>query len=411
MQLSGLIEKLQSLFSPSLLISSVTPLICFIIFNAALMGWYLPEVNGWVQAVFPVDGVQKTLWAVLFFMGILIAAYGLSSVGLPLREILEGRYLGLPLERRLRAVETARFAKLMRDLNQAAENVRQFREGSDGWDEQLREARSKGNMLSECNYPDKSPARIKIQEIAAHKANEEVVAADDLVAAVNEIKVKLEANSTNIESGKAGEVDSIRLDGDHVLLRELIEYARTRAENQYISLINEREFNFSIYSIKPTPLGNIAESVRGYAQSRYAMNLEFFWTPLQKVLQTDSAFFKTVQDAKTQLDFAVSMFWLTAVSTVLWCILLPLLIHTYLPFLAVATFGPLITRFWYFIAVQNYRSFADMLRSSIDLFRFELLKSFKISLPSDVESERLVWDKLKRKLSFGEDVLLSYDHN
>lgn len=412
MQLSGLIEKLQSLFSPGLLISSVTPLICFIIFNGALLGCYFPEVNDWIQAVFPADGIQKAVWVVLFLIAILLAAYGFSSVGLPLREILEGRYLGPLLERRLKTAEQARFSKLIDAIGRASFNVWQIRNKSNEWEEYLLEARIKGDSTNNCDYPQAGPIQVKLAKISEHNAKGEVVDAKEIADAVDALIAALQANSTKVRN-KANFLDEHcrKLDRDHCLLLELIKYACAQAENQYISLINEREFNFSIYSIKPTSLGNIAESVRGYAQSRYAMNLEFFWTPLQKVLQTDIAFYKTVQDAKTQLDFAVSMFWLTAVSTVLWCIALPFLVRTYLPFLAVATLGPLLIRFWYFIAVQNYRSFAEILRSSIDLFRFALLKSFKISPPSDVESERLVWDNLRRKLSFGEEVLLSYDHN
>ncbi len=190
---------------------------------------------------------------------------------------------------------------------------------------------------------------------------------------------------------------------------ELLEYESKRVEGEYIDIFNDREFNFSRFTLAPTQMGNIAESVRGYTQSRYSMNLDFLWTRFQKVLQGDAAFYQTLQDAKTQLDFAVSMFWLTAASWAIWVVALPFLSHTWLPLISVAVAGPLLVRVWYMIAVQNYRSFADLLRSAVDLFRFALLAEFKIPLPTDVTAERAIWGSLNRKLAYGEEVFISYN--
>lgn len=102
------------------------------------------------------------------------------------------------------------------------------------------------------------------------------------------------------------------------------------------------------------------------------------------------------------------MFWLTVASTAWWVVVLPFVTRGWMPVLIAGIGGPLLARSCYSIAVQNYRSFADLLRSSIDLFRFELLKTFKVPLPQDIEAERLLWDQLKRRLSYGEDVLICY---
>ena len=218
----------------------------------------------------------------------------------------------------------------------------------------------------------------------------------------------LRANSRANRATPEGSEAEQRLDRDFVRLGELFTYAAERLEDEYIRLFNEKEFNFSRYHVSPTQMGNIADSVRSYAQLRYRMNLDFFWSRFQQVLQGQRDFYQTLLDAKTQLDFAVSFFWLTVASTVIWFILLPILAHSIYPFVAVAVLGPLLARGWYLVAVQNYRSFADLMRSSVDLFRVSLIDALNIPKPADSAAERELWDKLNHRYCYGEDVLISY---
>jgi hypothetical protein len=405
MQLNGLLEKLQALFSPAFLISSLTPVICFIIVNGTILGRFFPPVNAWLQNVFLLDSVPKTIFATVSIIIVLIAAYVFSTFNLILRETLQGKYLPRRIAEQLKQRETKRFDKLEKQLTRVKQITWGLRISSGPWKEELRQARDEGAKHRQCNYSVSTPPGPKIREFQDLRSKGAVIEDNELKGAVTLLKHVLSEQSAELPAHE----DSQRLDRDHEVLVALIDYAGRRVEDEYIRLYNEREFNFSLSTIAATRLGNIAESVRGYAQSRYAMNLDFFWMSFQKVLQNETAFYKTIQDAKTQLDFMVSMFWLTVASTAFWMLVLPLVARGWLPLLGAAVVGPFLARSWYLIAVQNYRSFADLLRSSIDLFRFELLKTFKISLPLDVEAERLIWDQLKRRLSYGEEVLICYN--
>jgi hypothetical protein len=81
-----------------------------------------------------------------------------------------------------------------------------------------------------------------------------------------------------------------------------------------------------------------------------------------------------------------------------------------LAFLFVALAGPLIAYAWYRAGVAQYRTFADVLRTSIDLFRFDLLNDLHIALPGDVPEEQALWDTLHRIHSFYEPQPLNYQH-
>ena len=440
MDLSGLLEKLKSLFTPSFLISSVTPLFCFILFNGAIFGQYNHTVRKWVSDYYVSSAGSKTVTAAIISIVLLVIAYVFSTLNLFLLEILQGQHLPKWLEYRLRTGENARLDAVTQrwkqirgvrrnltarvkvkvepakaDPEPAKPNVEQVKPDSvpdqyivlpvsDNWIETLHKSYKEGNEIKTCRYPSKHAAHQSLQGLLQMRDKGAVITADDLKNSVDQLSRELATNSATLPDN----ADSIRLDRDAGLLEALIAYALGKSEDKYIRQFNEKEFDFSRYTVAPTRMGNVAESVRSYALSRYGMNLDFFWPRLQKVLQNKSGFYQTLQDAKTQLDFIVSLFWLTLVSTALWLALLPFLSRTWLPLISVWMFGPLIAIMWYRMAVQNYRSFAGLLRSCIDLFRFELLTDLKIPLPQDSQVEQQTWDRLNHWISYGEKALVGY---
>jgi hypothetical protein len=407
-QLSSLLEKLTGLFTPAFLISSVTPLFCFILVNAAILGQFNHTVSAWVQSYFLLGIAPKTVIAAIVSITLLVIAYVFSTLNLSLRQILEGEYLPTSVASRLRDSETARLNALLKEFRGFQKTRWQLSRQWRSWLEELQEARGKGIALNTCNYPENSDVHASLANLEEMRWRGDLITAETVQNQVDLLKNSLTTNSAELRDSQ----DSRRLDRDHRLIVDLIGYARQRAEEDNIELFNKREFNFSRFKVAPTRMGNIAESINSYAQSRYGMNLVFFWARLQKVLQGKSEFYKTLQDAKTQLDFAVSLFWLTVGSTVLWLFVLPFVSRTWLPLIGVWAVGPVLARIWYLLAIQNYRSFADLVRSSLDLFRFEVLTQLKIPLPPDSDAEPRLWDNLNRRFGYNEEnVLIAYKHD
>lgn len=406
MPFSGLLEKLKGLFTPAFLIASATPLFCFILLNFLILSQCGDLAGDWVGKFLLADTAPKTAVGALIVLSFFVAAYVFSTLSQPLREMLEGEHLPKPLANRLLQSELARLASQEQDFSTARINRRQIRLRKELWLKALANARKQGSGMPKCDYPDEASSHKKIENLESKRWRTDRLATGELEESVTALVADLALNHTNL--GDAQHEDASRLDRAHRRLVELITYAEQRAEADYIRLFNEKEFNFSRFTVRPTRVGNIAESVRSYAESRYGMNLDFCWTRLQKVLQAEKAFYDTLQDAKTQVDFLVSMFWLTAGSAAFWLVVLPVIGRSWLLFAAVWLLGPVLVRLIYLMAAQNYRSFADLLRSSIDLFRFKLLGEFHAPLPEDTVSEQRLWDSINRKLCYGETVLLAY---
>ena len=64
---------------------------------------------------------------------------------------------------------------------------------------------------------------------------------------------------------------------------------------------------------------------------------------------------------------------------------------------------------WYRAAAEQYRSFADVAMTSFDTFRLDLLRYMHLKLPTDVESERWIWENFDKLATFGEDRNFQYE--
>jgi hypothetical protein len=56
--------------------------------------------------------------------------------------------------------------------------------------------------------------------------------------------------------------------------------------------------------------------------------------------------------------------------------------------------------------------FTELVRSSVDLYRFPLLQALHVALPGGIREERAIWNALQRLSTFGEEAVdLSYQHD
>jgi hypothetical protein len=192
------------------------------------------------------------------------------------------------------------------------------------------------------------------------------------------------------------------------ILYELFQYAQDRSWDKASSLFSERQFNFPSSALAPTAMGNVAGSVRSYALSRYSLNLDTFWTRLQKVMQPDP-FYTVLQDAKVQLDFMVAVFWLGLVTAVIWIPVLALTSGNLSLFLFVAFAGWFGVSSSYGLALRNYQVFADLMRTGVDLFRLPLLKELRAPEPTGSTHEALLWQAVEERMGFGAPFNLTYE--
>src|SRR5436305_6574124 len=151
MQLSGLLEKLKGLFTPAFLISTLTPLFCFIFVNVAIMAQFNTDVSVWLHDWVKLDATPKTIVSATIMLAVIIIGYLFSTLNLSLRQTLEGDNLPGWLRARLNRAETARFDGLLKELADVAEVRRQLKLNGQSWMTELQQARAKGKKETEVN--------------------------------------------------------------------------------------------------------------------------------------------------------------------------------------------------------------------------------------------------------------------
>src|SRR5262249_35065041 len=157
-------------------------------------------------------------------------------------------------------------------------------------------------------YPPNDPTTLLVARLAQLKQRGRSIPYDELADAVRDLGAALRVNQMRL-----ADEASRRLDQDQATVHELIDYTDRHLRREVIDCFNKRQLSYGDDAVAPTAMGNVAESIRNHAWSRYELNLDVFWPRLQKVMQADSGFYTVLTDAKIQLDFFVSAFWLTVI--------------------------------------------------------------------------------------------------
>jgi hypothetical protein len=275
----------------------------------------------------------------------------------------------------------------------------------ENWELRLSEARAIGTShhRGQNTFAKNSQAVRLVIKLERLRRHNKPIYYGDLAEAVTAMETALAGHDADHPEKRTLEMTRARL-------QQIIDYATDHAYSEDIRLTNKLQFNFGSQRPAPTRMGNVANTIQSYAEGRYNLNFEIFWSRMQRAIQKDKDFSPVLQQAKTQLDFLISCTVLTAIWSFLWIVNSLLLGTGRLSFLLAAAVGPLIAYMWYRAAVAQYQTFADVLRTSVDLFRFDLLKDLHIALPDDLVEEQALWDNLHRIHAYYEPQPLHYQH-
>jgi hypothetical protein len=392
--LSTLLNTLQSglLGSRTYFFGSFLPLALFFLASLSIGATTFPRLHALLGALVTERPGSAAAGSLLT---LLVSAYVLSAVNTSLRRLLEGEFRFFP-------PPPLRSELLRRELKVAAEARRNFERHQrsyfelvrPGWVEQLREARKQGaSKPPPAEIP--GPILAAVEALEKRKARFETLTLADLGAVLSDLKTRLESSSAN---DKASAV-SRRLNSLHIRVVDLVDYAARRLQNARLAAY--KSFAAFPDSIAPTRLGNIAGTLRSYASSRYGLPLDLLWTRFQRVVQDDEKLNGTLQDAKVQLDFLVSLAWLAGLFVVAWSVALAIYSRALGTYLLLALAGPFLVYLLYWLACQAYLTFAEVVRSAVDLRRFDLLAALRIPPPAYPDQEREVWGRVGAWLGHG----------
>jgi len=430
--LTSLQTSLGQIFSKPFAMGSLLPLLLFLGSCLGLASKLGGAAGRWAASVNPLLGTSAnvataagslTVWA-LAFMGVAVLWSGMSSF---LLELLEGKHLGF-LARILYAAQMQQIAEIDGKIQEYRRNLRELEQPQAGaaapqaahfaLKSQLRAARNTGQALQNTTFPRHWWARL--YAVARNKPGARDLARvrwrrrTGRVNTLATLTPAVTALSTALRSGT-----SKPLEYAHVEMVQAIDDSRERLRFEVQRLMNLRQFTYPTVSnanrgetaltvAAPTRLGNLTRTMRSYALDRYGMELDIFWTRLQRVLQKDQAFYSTLSDAKSQVDFLVSLSWLAMVFAVFWSFYCLLVQPAPLEFLLVTAVGPIVARLLYLTTCQNYLVFADLMRSSVDQFRFDLLDNLHMRHPPGNREEVQLWRLLGGWMGYGNDVDVTF---
>lgn len=391
--LGTLLDKLESLFSKTFVVGTI-PLLTFLLLNGAMLYLVSATFQNWIKIYFALDAAHIAVLSFALLMSLVVLSYVFSTLTTGLREVLEGKHLNTFIANCLSQQYRANLSELEQKLTAARRSLRKIRLKRQSWQTQMANARAAGTTATVCTYTIRSQLTSLLDRQSAHQSIDPTL----LETEVTEMTVSLAHNSTVL-----GSLACQALDADQGLVLRLIAYASDYYQAEVLRRFNEIQFDFPGQDVAATRMGNIANVASYYAQSRYSMNLEIYWTRLQKVLQEDSHFYPVLQESKMQLDFLVELIWLTLVFTLTWVIVLPFFGEGVFLYPVIAIGGPLLTWIWYRIALRNYRAFSDLLRAAVDLYRLDLLKELHIPLPANAAQECVLWETLEQRTAYGDD--------
>lgn len=409
--LSTVLDRLTSLTSKYFVIGAFTPVLMFAFINGLLLDVESSRFHAWMQS--QISATARAFDVVLVFVALAVAAYVLWTLNGFLRQGLEGRRLKPDsfLGRQLRAPQLARLRALRNEYYRARNTMVAFPSLKSNGRDRLVEAAKAGmtDHPGRNDYDGKNgPAALALRKLENARSGATSPRVADLENAITEFEAVLRANDISAVHAATGRKT---LSEGRLELLKLLDYAEDEWAASEVGLANRLQARYGTGAVAATALGNVADSLQGYALSRYRLNLETFWSRLQPLLQKQEAFFSVLQDAKTQLDFLTTCVWLSALTTALWFVWLPIRGHSVWLFLAIAIAGPLVTRMFYLSAVESYVALGEVVRTAVDLYRFDLLDALHVVKPQGLRDERALWDSLQRISSFGQEWIdLSYRH-
>jgi len=188
-----------------------------------------------------------------------------------------------------------------------------------------------------------------------------------------------------------------------------------RIDNRLRQLVNQRDAIAAEYELKypptevlilPTRLGNILRAAEAYPQSRYYADSVALFPRMVSAIDKD--YMGHLDAANDQCSFLLNssllstLFSIFAFLASIYICLFPASGYSSLAYAlaGLATLG--IAWFFYNASLLNVSKYGNLIRSTYDLFRFNLLEKLHLGLPIDSQEERQLWKKISDFVTVGD---------
>lgn len=162
---------------------------------------------------------------------------------------------------------------------------------------------------------------------------------------------------------------------------------------------NLDRFFGKLQTVKATTLGNVIEAYNCYPYKRYKIEPDIFWPRLRKVITPE--YLSQIQESRILLDFLLAMATLAGLYAFLALTVGPWLWFNPWLWLILAGVGIVMSYFFYRLSIGAAFELGEMVRSSFDLFRLDLMAALQRPRPTTLAAEQAQWDELSGLAVYG----------
>jgi hypothetical protein len=167
----------------------------------------------------------------------------------------------------------------------------------------------------------------------------------------------------------------------------------------------DRKFG-SLNTVKATALGNIIESYQQYPSKRYKLESEIFWPRLREVVPPD--YLTTVHEPRILLDFGLTMASLEVIYCSIVLLVGPWIWFNPVLWTTVGFVSLLLAYLFYSLAVNAAYQYGELVRSTFDLFRLDLMEALGLPHPANLFAERTQWEEFSRLAAYGTSANITF---
>jgi hypothetical protein len=360
--------------------------------NASPLQWLL--VGGSKATQFP-----------LVFAAAVVVAYAMTPLLPWVRGMLDGSLLPGWLHDRLRQEHASRARRTRDAIGQAYLRYGQFQNLRPRWAERLRDARHAGQQL---------PAPLANASALIENAQSDVHSLRQALA--NGMPVEPDRTETTCLAVRqalcAADAESnATLDWCHRTLLTLLADLELDARHRADAFAERSGAAASLLHPQATRMADARRLIERYSEDAYGVLFEFLWPRLQLQLPDTGASAERMVTTKAQADFALlSMLWTVSVA-VIWMPMLAWRDDSPWWLLGLGVLTPLALAFFYELAVQSELANAELVRTLVDRYRFDVIKNvLRLPLPATLAAERDLWLSVAKSQTPGLQTNLSYRH-
>jgi hypothetical protein len=398
-KITGVLDALQNLFGKGFLLVGFLPITMLLTISWVLGCWLSPACRVLSAYLLRSDITQKLTVGAVSLLLLSLASFIFWLLNPWFRQALEGRIFPALLQDWLAQGHRAKLRKLQDEIQNLLTEVGLYHQASAVWPSELITASiGTGLQIADADLTRKyNSLKNKFKGLRP-------VPHTELDVFYRRLLTELATTSTTAVPPLGQIRDELR--------DQLLPAGNSGAERALYRKLTDRIFRYPAeeMSLGPTRLANVQEAQRDYIVANYGIDVSLFWSDLQKVAANDEKFSATLENAKLRLDFSVAMTAVSALFTTGWIIFQFAWGSDWRIYSAVTAMAGLAMLIFYRLVFISYTAFTDIVRTTVELFRFDLMKALHLELPPNDEAEQKAWLNLAQRLQINTRIPVPYHH-